>query len=162
MRTETKSIVIFIGLIGCICIGIVLFGLNIWAIILSGQALNNLVCSEQLKGFFIGSIVVIACLILGVISNYIILNNEDIIINIIYLFSTLGFWIFTLVWAGFGVGWIKNAISCNSDIIRSANIVLTILFVNSGIAIITGIFVIGITAYLVKNRSPLGTFQEEI
>jgi hypothetical protein len=57
----------FISLSGLVLlglIGIVLFGLNIWAIVLSGQALSNLGCSEQLKGFFIGSIVALGCLVL--------------------------------------------------------------------------------------------------
>ena len=122
--------------VGLICM--VLFGLNIWAIVLSGQALNNLVCSEELKIFFIGSIVALGCLVLGTGTTIIVSNSaSDSDTTEKKSFTSVSglVWIFTLIWACLGVGWIQNAVSCNTDIIRSANIVLSILFVNVGIVI---------------------------
>jgi apolipoprotein N-acyltransferase len=75
-------------------------------------------------------------------TNYVIIsNNSDTTEKKNFTLLSGLTWIFTLVWACLGVGWIQNAISCNTDIIKSANIVLTILFVNFGIVIV--LFVIG-------------------
>jgi hypothetical protein len=115
-----------------------LFSFIFWfkysGIVLSEQALSNLVCSEQLKIFFIGSIIALIALYIDLGSKYVTID-EDIHDKNAYL--RLGiFWIFTLVWACLGVVWIQNVINCNTNIIRSANIVLSILFINSGIVII--------------------------
>jgi hypothetical protein len=115
-----------------------LFSFIFWfkysGIVLSEQALSNLVCSEQLKIFFIGSIIALIALYIDLGSKYVTID-EDIHDKNAYL--RLGiFWIFTLVWACLGVVWIQNVINCNTNIIRSANIVLSILFINYGIVII--------------------------
>ena len=129
---------VFLGLIG-----MTLFGLNIWAIVLSGQALNNLVCSEQLKTFFIGAIVALGCLILGVGTNYVVSSSGESHTEEKKNFTapSVLVWIFTLVWACLGVGWIQSASSCSHDIIRSANTVLALLFVNVSIVCIA--FIVG-------------------